>query len=67
MLNEEARCPNVDCDNGKARKKVNEKVKKVKKKPDILMLNAKMKKLEKNSLEWHLVMSNGIKYKCARR
>ncbi len=41
--------------------------KKIEKKPDVLMLNAKMKKLEKNSLEWHLVMSNGIKYKCARR
>jgi len=26
MLNEKARCPDVDCDNGKARKKVNEKV-----------------------------------------
>jgi hypothetical protein len=28
MLNEKAKCPNVDCDNGKAKKKVNEKVKK---------------------------------------
>jgi hypothetical protein len=57
----------VDCNNGEAKEKVNEKVRKKLKWSDVLVLNAKMKKLEKNSLEWHLVMSNGIKYKCARR
>jgi hypothetical protein len=28
MLNEKARCPDVDCNNGEAKEKVNEKVRK---------------------------------------
>jgi hypothetical protein len=28
MLNEKAKCPDVDCNNGKAKEKVNEKVRK---------------------------------------
>jgi hypothetical protein len=52
MLNEEAICPNVECSNGKARKKGKSRNKKeVRKKLDVLVLNVEMKKLEKNSLE----------------